>query len=845
MVRILQAFIIISLLIRIGFAQNPKIKVNYFVQDGKMISSLGVNAGACIERLIPGLGGNPTTTSNLEIRIHSILKSSSGPTAAILNSCTGATASGGAGVPGWSCENRCETASNAGRCDQWVPNGSQNASYPGNPNYTDTSSYPCTDILSYRLKGFESDATSSTNLQDQNFNDGACAGSCTLASCYGNYQTPTSGDNDVPINIGQVGDTLRPFLGGVWSKLYQTNLETAVCTTDGFTNYYYSRWKYRWCWDSTTINSSHAGLIKTPSVTEICSASNYTISDSSQAYEATRGFSEYQWQSSINGTTWSNITASTAKDLSTSALVNNNTDNSTITYLVRRVALFCIDFVISPVGKKSVYSNLQSVVVYPQPNAPTLFAAGTSPANGTTICKGLFVYAQFNPGNGGYTNATDEFQYSINGGSTWTNYTPGASINTATATTSVQVRVRRVAGSLLACNTTAWSTLVTWPVSSIATPATPNIVTPSNNSAICLGANTSSTFNAGSGSGTGDEFQYSINNGSSWSVYTPGNIINTTTATTKVIIQTRRTGIASGTCFPTPWATAVEWNVVAQPIAPSYNSHFPVGTVNIGDTVRMLANGGSGGAVDAKDSMRISFDNGITWTSYVNNSQVQIPSGSWDKIIIQSARLSGSSTGCNSLLWSNLGTWNLNSVLPVELTKFYISKYENYNDLHWTTLSEYNTKEFVIEKSKNAIDWLPTGNINAVGFSNLLNNYTFSDYNVQNTSYYYRLKIIDFDNAFEYSSVIFQPRNMNKFEFNVYPNPTNGNLNIQFYADQNKKSDLVVKNLLGQIVKTIHINVVNQNNLISIDCSDLSNGTYFINFLDQKEINHVIKFLKY
>lgn len=78
-----------------------------------------------------------------------------------------------------------------------------------------------------------------------------------------------------------------------------------------------------------------------------------------------------------------------------------------------------------------------------------------------TICKGLFVYAQFNPGNGGYTNATDEFQYSINGGSTWTNYTPGASINTATATTSVQVRARRLAGLLSACNTTAWSTLVT------------------------------------------------------------------------------------------------------------------------------------------------------------------------------------------------------------------------------------------------------------------------------------------------------------------------------------------------------------------------------------------------
>ncbi|HUM50866.1 MAG TPA: T9SS type A sorting domain-containing protein, partial [Chitinophagales bacterium] len=156
-----------------------------------------------------------------------------------------------------------------------------------------------------------------------------------------------------------------------------------------------------------------------------------------------------------------------------------------------------------------------------------------------------------------------------------------------------------------------------------------------------------------------------------------------------------------------------------------------------------------------------------------------------------------------------------------------------------------NTKEFVIEKSKNAIDWLPTGKINSIGFSNQLNNYSFSDCFIQNISYYYRLKIIDFDNAFEYSSVIYQPRNTNNTEFIVYPNPTNGNLNIQFSADQNKNSELVVKNLLGQTVKTIQINVVSQNNLISVDCNDLPNGTYFINILELKEFNHVIKFLKY
>lgn len=240
------------------------------------------------------------------------------------------------------------------------------------------------------------------------------------------------------------------------------------------------------------------------------------------------------------------------------------------------------------------------------------------------------------------------------------------------------------------------------------------------------------------------------------------------------------------------------------------------------------------GAIDAIDTFTISFDNGNTWINYTNNTKLQIPSGSTGSVIVQGKHTTGTSFGCSATNWSNLTSWNINTVLPVELTAFYVSNNDFYNNLFWTTANENNTKEFMIEKSKNTVDWLSIGKVNAVGFSNQLNKYTFTDYNVQNTSYYYRLKIIDFDNAFEYSSVIFQPRNMNKFEFNVYPNPTNGNLNIQFYADQNKKSDLVVKNLLGQIVKTIHINVVNQINLISIDCSDLSNGTYFINSLDSK-----------
>jgi hypothetical protein len=643
-------------------AQNPKIKINYKMQRGMMrafdiaTSTIQNTGGACAE-------------NGLEIRVHAQFKSSTGlangnnASYNVTNTCpsgTCATCITGSGL--WSCEQRCEvpgtTAPASSTCGTWINNYSNNASYPGDPGYVDTSSYPNNDILEIQMKGFESDNFVSFLNSDKvnwNYNDGSCQPTCSNGSCYGNYQVPTSG-RYTTIDIGSLGNNTMPHKGTNWSDNYDAAYEGTACALDltGFQSYYYMQWQYRWCWDSTTLNNTHAGLIKIPNTLNICSGSSAIINDSIEAFEAARAFSDYQWQYSTDGTNWINITGATSKDLSTTVLTNTST--APITYYLRRVGLFCVDFKATASYRRfPVYSNVQQIIVYPQPIAGTLYSA--TPTNGSTICKGTFVYAQVNSGTGGYTDATDEYEYTING-TNWYTYTPPYGINTSAATSTIKVRTRRTGGSLSGCTASSWSEIASWNISSVS-PPTLNTATPINNSTICTPYNVSAIFNAGSG-GTSDEFRYSINNGANWYTYTPGNIINTTGASIKILVQGRRIG-GPTPCNNPSFTTLAEWTPISTtPINPTLLSKIPNRDSICSNESIVSAdfNLGSGGGTSARDTFEVSIDNGTTWNGYISNTNISIV-GALDSIMIRGKREVGTSFGCNALEWDTLHIWHI------------------------------------------------------------------------------------------------------------------------------------------------------------------------------------------
>lgn len=119
--------------------------------------------------------------------------------------------------------------------------------------------------------------------------------------------------------------------------------------------------------------------------------------------------------------------------------------------------------------------------------------------------------------------------------------------------------------------------------------------------------------------------------------------------------------------------------------------------------------------------------------------------------------------------------------LPVTLSAFSAGEIETGILLKWTTVSEEDNKAFEIQRSTNGKSWTNIGSVAPLtsnGSSNTVQHYSFIDNNPFNGQNYYRLKQVDLDNSFAYSTIrtVWAGKNLQKI--NLYPNPASSRLNI-------------------------------------------------------------------
>ncbi|MBN2669230.1 MAG: hypothetical protein JXR60_08365 [Bacteroidales bacterium] len=86
-----------------------------------------------------------------------------------------------------------------------------------------------------------------------------------------------------------------------------------------------------------------------------------------------------------------------------------------------------------------------------------------------------------------------------------------------------------------------------------------------------------------------------------------------------------------------------------------------------------------------------------------------------------------------------------NCSLPVELINFTAEFKSNLIQIEWTTLSEFNNDNFVIEKSTDGSNFEAIGIENGHGNSNVINEYHFVDAYADKNILYYRLQQVDFN----------------------------------------------------------------------------------------------------
>lgn len=73
--------------------------------------------------------------------------------------------------------------------------------------------------------------------------------------------------------------------------------------------------------------------------------------------------------------------------------------------------------------------------------------------------------------------------------------------------------------------------------------------------------------------------------------------------------------------------------------------------------------------------------------------------------------------------------------------------------------------------------------------------------------------------------------------FNIYPNPAQSQITIEFDLAETKNTFIEIKNILGQTIKTIsNYAFVRGNNKIEIDISEFSKGLYFVQLQSENRI---------
>jgi hypothetical protein len=170
--------------------------------------------------------------------------------------------------------------------------------------------------------------------------------------------------------------------------------------------------------------------------------------------------------------------------------------------------------------------------------------------------------------------------------------------------------------------------------------------------------------------------------------------------------------------------------------------------------------------------------------------------------------------------------------LPVKWKLFTAELLENdFVSLKFATTQEINNKEFVMERSFDGINFTKINSIQGKGNSNVVNNYFYNDnissLNKEITTLYYRIKQVDFDGNFSYSTIekVNLLADITTKSFAVYPNPANDKIVVSGLIP-NINNELEIVNMNGQIVKKL--SVIYTENDSEIDLSDLPKGIYMI-----------------
>lgn len=189
-----------------------------------------------------------------------------------------------------------------------------------------------------------------------------------------------------------------------------------------------------------------------------------------------------------------------------------------------------------------------------------------------------------------------------------------------------------------------------------------------------------------------------------------------------------------------------------------------------------------------------------------------------------------------SEFWLNTGGFDRSTPLPVKMMEFTAQK-ANGDDvlLTWKVGSEASVLRYEIELARGneqlqAGRFTKIGEVASGGNTTTARSYSFTDSEADKFGpRYYRLKIVNVDGSFTYSSIrsiVFDEAVL----WRVYPNPSNGNFYLVYQANSGEKVEAQVYDASGRLVNEVKAlaNGFPQKLGINLSKSSYASGMYLL-----------------
>ncbi len=167
------------------------------------------------------------------------------------------------------------------------------------------------------------------------------------------------------------------------------------------------------------------------------------------------------------------------------------------------------------------------------------------------------------------------------------------------------------------------------------------------------------------------------------------------------------------------------------------------------------------------------------------------------------------------------------TVLPVTLKSITASLINSQPQLNWVTSNEINFDYFGVEKSLDAKNFATIGQVASNNNSNG-SSYTYIDATKTLATQFYRLKLVDIDGSFKYSSVVAVNGNPS-ISLALYPNPVTNTI-ILSHPKAITGAAIKITSIDGKVLSSQAVQTGATQT--SLDATRLVKGNYVISFIN-------------